>query len=72
MIVTHIIETPTDHHTLCGEKVNKQSGPRVLARFVGAHQRGYGLIVCSYCKAVAEREAIPLDVLVVVERNPNP
>ena len=57
--ITHIIENAGDKRTLCDER--KFDGAYVVARFVGAHQRGHGLIVCAECKAIAERDGISLE-----------
>lgn len=59
MTITHIIANVGDKHTLCGER--KHDVPRVLAKHVGAHVRGHGLVLCAECKAIATRDGISLE-----------
>jgi len=57
--ITHILAEPTDKKTLCGEK--RDGVPNVWAPFVGAHQRGHGMVLCTECRQTAARESISLD-----------
>jgi hypothetical protein len=48
---THVIALPSDRHSLCGVK---DPLPVVALRFVDAHIRGHGMVVCRECRAVMD------------------
>jgi hypothetical protein len=48
--MTHIVATPGDRRSLCGER---DPWPRVWKPFVAMHVRGHGMVPCPECYRAA-------------------